>query len=61
MLVAQIQADEDKHGAKEEVDGDGLWEDEPGKEDGSDGIEIDIVCYNDGPKFLHRPVPCQEA
>ena len=24
MLVAQIQADEDKHGAKEEVDGDGL-------------------------------------
>ena len=24
MLVAQIQADEDKHSAKEEVDGDGL-------------------------------------
>ena len=60
-LVAQIQADEDKHGTKEEVDGDGLWEDEPGKKDGGDGIEIDIVCYDDGSKFLHCPVPCQEA
>ena len=59
--VGQVHAEEDEEGAEEEVDGDLLGEDEPGKDYGGNGIKVDIVSGHDGSQFLHHPVPGQEA
>lgn len=42
-LIHHHHTYEDEEGADEEIDGNLLGEDEPGKDDGGDGIEIDIV------------------
>ena len=57
--ATEIHACEDEDGADEEIDGDAFGQDEPGKEDGGDGIEIDVVgCYH-STQLLDDPVPCQ--
>ena len=59
LSVAEVHAGEDEQGAGEEIEGDALGEDQPGKEYGGDGIEIDIVGDDDGSEFLDGPVPSQ--
>ena len=59
LTVAEVHAHEDEQGAGEEIEGDALGEDQPGKEYGGDGIEIDIVGDDDGSEFLDGPVPSQ--
>ena len=58
-LIAEVHAHEDEQSTKQEIDGDTLGEDEPGKNHRSDGVEIDIVGDNDGSQLLHDPVPRQ--
>ncbi len=44
----EIHTYKDQYGAKDEIDRDLLWENDPGKEDGGDGIEIDVVGGDNG-------------
>ena len=59
--ISQIHAEEDEQGAEKEEDGDLLGEDDPGEEDGSDGVEVDVVGGDDRPELRHHPVPGEEA
>ena len=61
MLIRQHHSHEYQHRAEQEPQGDALAEHQPGKEDGGDGIEIDVVSSHDGPQFLQHPVPGQET
>lgn len=61
FLSCQIHTDEDEEAADEEEDGDALGEDEPGKEDGDDGIEIDVVRGDDSSELADYPVPNQKT
>ena len=45
-FVAEIHACEDEQGADEEIDGDALGQDAPGKEHRGDRIEIDVVGHD---------------
>jgi hypothetical protein len=46
VFVTQIHTHEDQYRTYQEKEGDGLREEKPSKEDGGDGIEIDIVRHD---------------
>ena len=48
-LIHHHHTDEDKERAEEEKDGDALGEYQPRKDNGGDGVEIDIVGGYDSP------------
>ncbi len=47
-LIGKVHADKDEDGANKEINGDLFWKNNPGKENGGDGIEIDVVGGNNG-------------
>ena len=57
FLIGQVHAGKDEDGAEEEPDGNLLVEQPPGKEDGSDGVEINPVGGNHSTKLADDPVP----
>ena len=57
FLVSEVHADEDEGGSEKEVDGDLFGENGPSEEDGGDGVEIDVVCGDNGTQFLQYPIP----
>ncbi len=61
IFIAEIHAEEDEGGAKEEPRCDLLVEQPPCEDDGGDGIEIHPVGGDDGTQFADHPVPCQET
>ena len=55
--IAEKHANEDEQGTEEEIERNALRKDNPSKEDGNDGIEINVVGNNDSTKFLDGPIP----
>lgn len=61
LPIRQIHTQQDKDRANDEIDRYLFRENQPGKEDGGDGIEVNIIGGSDGAEFLHYPVPRQET
>ena len=48
FLFGEVHTCKDQYGTKDEIDRDLFWENDPRKEDGGDGIEIDVVGGDNG-------------
>ena len=61
LLVRQKHSGNNQYRAYDEVHGYILAKHHPRKDDGCNGIEIDVVCGSHRAEFLYNPVPDEEA